>query len=561
MICFILIIVFTLQLSACSVNALTSNQLIEETSQELSGETQGNTGVSQGSVVTGSTAYRTFENALRHLTTDVVIAQYVGHSFVGTILIEYEFIVLDRIVGNATDRIFVLQRYDRPRAFIEEDGMLFASLDYDYIPAVMSLNSDTEYLLALFGRNLVYNTRINEDVFGFGHEIVIDLNDISNSTMDSGLISEHSTGFDFNRDVTREEIISYVYELTKDNPPGRSFIRSNILEEILEGASNVLVVEITDPISLARDFDLDESNWKVPTDAYKAKVIQILKGDYYTEIGDEITIIFFAETVFPGEHHLLAVEPVSEGSFNYDLTARTSLFEMEQLEEIMTIIKDQSGGNDNVHDCNITGHIWEEWDVIVAPTCTIEGSERRDCLICDEYETRMIDADPCGECVDCVPELTTIEYNGKDFAQLNILLAQGNVILTSSGNFTIPDGSTLTIPEGKTLFVSTTLNVRRGTILDISGTVEVFENRRLNNDGFNRGGGGIIQINEEGVLINHGYIESESFSSIFNDGTIINNGTTGNHGRFEIRANTTFINNGTVNGSRPLNIHRDAILS
>ena len=39
-----------------------------------------------------------------------------------------------------------------------------------------------------------------------------------------------------------------------------------------------------------------------------------------------------------------------------------------------------------------TEHTYGEWNEILAPTCTEKGSERRDCDICEHYETRDINA-------------------------------------------------------------------------------------------------------------------------------------------------------------------------
>jgi len=153
------------------------------------------------------------------------------------------------------------------------------------------------------------------------------------------------------------------------------------------------------------------------------------------------------------------------------------------------------------------------------------------------------------------------DFRGTSPSQLNAALAEGNVNLTTpgSGGYGIAANNTLVIPEGRTLYVSTVLNVRRGGTLRVEGTLVILEGGRMNNDGHPTSGGGTIEIAEDGRLINYGYVESISNSFIFNYGRITNNGTTGNLGRFEVRANTTFVGPGTVDGSRALNIHRDAI--
>ena len=41
---------------------------------------------------------------------------------------------------------------------------------------------------------------------------------------------------------------------------------------------------------------------------------------------------------------------------------------------------------------NATGHSYGAWKVTVNPTCTEAGTERRDCDVCDYYETRTVAA-------------------------------------------------------------------------------------------------------------------------------------------------------------------------
>jgi len=60
-----------------------------------------------GTVHNASYTYLTFEEAVTEFATDVVIAQYVGSRPFGNHSTEFEFIVLDRILGNAPERIFV----------------------------------------------------------------------------------------------------------------------------------------------------------------------------------------------------------------------------------------------------------------------------------------------------------------------------------------------------------------------------------------------------------------------------------------------------------------------
>ena len=142
-------------------------------------------------------------------------------------------------------------------------------------------------------------------------------------------------------------------------------------------------------------------------------------------------------------------------------------------------------------------------------------------------------------------------FSGSNPNVLRAMLDDGDVILSTPGNLGIfTHHSPFVIPEGRTLTVVSTLNVQGGAELIIEGTLHVAPGGRVNNQG---GTGGTINIAPDGVLLNDGYVENVTNSTVINNGTITNND------RFEIRRGTTF-HVGTVEGSVPLNIHRDAIV-
>jgi len=109
-------------------------------------------------------------------------------------------------------------------------------------------------------------------------------------------------------------------------------IRSDKIEDIINGSPYVFVVEINDPISLSR---VPPSDW-AEADTYDCTVIKSLKGDI--SVGYDYWGVYFANTVFTGEQHIVAVERLEEGSNMFRFTSKNSLFRMEQLEEIMAII-------------------------------------------------------------------------------------------------------------------------------------------------------------------------------------------------------------------------------
>ena len=144
------------------------------------------------------------------------------------------------------------------------------------------------------------------------------------------------------------------------------------------------------------------------------------------------------------------------------------------------------------------------------------------------------------------------EFSGSNPNVLRALLEEGDVILTTPGNLGIfTHHSPFVIPAGRTLIVSSTLNVQGNAELVVEGTLLVQAGGRVNNQG---GAGGTINIVPGGTLLNNGYVENVTNSTVINNGVIINND------RFEIRRDTTFYNLGRVEGSVLLNIHRDAIV-
>ena len=278
--------------------------------------------------------YCTFEEALSEFATDVVIAQYVGSKPFGKNAIEFEFIVIERVVGNAADRIFVYAEYYLDASVVGYDRHVY------FGPDVLTFNPETDYLLPLSNSYSPY-AKTHDDGFSFILNIVIDLNDPYSSTMYSELLSDHSTGLDFTRrDISRHEIISYVSESIKYNAPSRDFIRSEVIEDIIAESPCIIVVEINEPRRLVDDQMTTDWN---STDLYYITVTQVLKGDF--KIMNEYIIVSMAGTVLSGERYIVATQPIEDGSNWYRFTSKNSLFQMDQLDEIMKIIEK---GNDGI---------------------------------------------------------------------------------------------------------------------------------------------------------------------------------------------------------------------
>ena len=118
-------------------------------------------------------------------------------------------------------------------------------------------------------------------------------------------------------------------ERTEGNPPRISdFTRSEEMEDIINGSTYVWVMEVSELGRLTSG----TSVW-ISTDIYYVTVIESLKGQ--KEAGYEARTIFFADTVFLGEQHIVALDPPREGGSNYSFSSRNSLFSMDDLDQIL----------------------------------------------------------------------------------------------------------------------------------------------------------------------------------------------------------------------------------
>ena len=266
-----------------------------------------------------------FEHTLSEFTTDVVIVQYVESRPFGQFMTEFEFVVLERILGNAADRIFVYAEfadYSRPVATSAQVGGLG-----------ITFNNEAAYLLPLI---MITNPQTNtrDDGFVFIQYAVFDLDNPLNSVILGRPLSQQSlSSLNIHDNISKHEIVSFVTELTRDNPPARDIIRSDVTEDIIIGSPYVLVVEINRPLRLSGEQHNTDFG---ATDLYYVTALRTLKGDFIEP--DGFLVIFSADTVFRGERHIVAIEPIMDGSSWFRFTSRNSLFAMEQLDYIMQII-------------------------------------------------------------------------------------------------------------------------------------------------------------------------------------------------------------------------------
>jgi len=264
-----------------------------------------------------------FYNAMA-VSTDIVVAEFVAQRPFGEYRTEFEFIVHDRIFGNTADTIFVYSS-NIPVTIggVSSDAVQFAT--------------GTRYLLPLIKIMDIYSD-VHDDGFVFTTNLILDLDNPSRSTIRHEPLSLHSR-MNFNRrGLTSGRIISYVRTLprTPFTTRNRVFITSDCLDDIITGSPYVLIVEVNNPSRLA---GIAPSGERMPDDIYYTTVVEVLKGDM--QVGDSLRIIFFADTVFPGETHIVSIAPSIPNSTNphfLRFTSRHSLHSPDQLDEIISII-------------------------------------------------------------------------------------------------------------------------------------------------------------------------------------------------------------------------------
>jgi len=258
---------------------------------------------------------------LVEVATDVVVAEFVAHRPFGQRASEYEFIVHEQIIGNTADTIFVYVVY-------EEQSHVFADPAFQFTVGTL-------YLLPLIQINNIYAS-FHYDGYMLERDLLLNLDDPSRSTLYNQPLSLFSN-IDFtSSNITREYIISYVRMLprfpfyTIDS----IFITTDYLRDIINGSPYVLVVEITEPVRMS---SAQPHTDIVATDIYLTTVVEVLKGNL--QIGDIVQVVFFADTVLPGETHIVSVTPTSTSSYFQMFTSRNSLHDLEQRDEIAAIIR------------------------------------------------------------------------------------------------------------------------------------------------------------------------------------------------------------------------------
>jgi len=271
-----------------------------------------------------------FDYFLPLSTTDVVTAQFINKRFFSTYWYELEFRVIDRIIGDAPDTIFIYEHNEARRSEAP-----FLNYNFDINPTYLLILSTLSRFSAI--------SNFNENGYHFITGIpIINLNFPNRSTMWGRNISEYSIAIDFSdENLSSDEIIETVKHLVNNLTSCfmcETFIRGNDKVEIITNSENVLKIEI---LELDRIVDTDTTN----AEEFNVKILDILKGDIDIEL--IYTLRFFQDTVTTGEKHIVAVNkssitPWREG-MNWSLyfISRHGIFDFDQLDEIKEIIASQ----------------------------------------------------------------------------------------------------------------------------------------------------------------------------------------------------------------------------
>lgn len=266
--------------------------------------------------------YLPFEEILAE-ATDIVIAEYIGRRQFSPYLTEFEFVVVERVLGNAQDRILIYSEDVQHRFRYSNLG----NLDF---------NTGTNYLLTL---DLITSPYAHTPDGGFMliSNIAIDLSNPSYSIQYISPLQSEIDGLDFSKvDISGNDIVSFIRDLTRDNELVERPVMPLEMEDIINESPYIVLIEIDEVLRLSHE---QVTRAWFSTDMYYVTILSVLKGDIPEN--EKIVVSFFANTVSLGEKHIVAIQPISEGSYWYRFTSRYSLFSIDQYDEIMQIIAQQ----------------------------------------------------------------------------------------------------------------------------------------------------------------------------------------------------------------------------
>ena len=279
--------------------------------------------------------YSTFEDAVLNSATDIVIVNYLGSRMFDDVWKEFEFAVVENILGETTDYIRVYVDLSTEMHILGHEGH-----DHHHREA-LHFQQNVDYLLPLINTNSPTSRFYNVDGidnFLFIRGIAVNLNNLIESVMYGENLNEHIDGVNLLARDAHNQIIELVEELAVEIEENttweRIFIRSYEMDDIILGSPDVLIVEITEPRRLHDAF----YGQVLRTDIFFVDVVEVLYGS--DEFVGNTSITFFANTVSIGERYIVAVQQSAENNrWAFRFTSRNSLFSMDQLDGILYILE------------------------------------------------------------------------------------------------------------------------------------------------------------------------------------------------------------------------------
>ncbi|MBQ7290838.1 MAG: hypothetical protein IJW76_03820 [Clostridia bacterium] len=274
-------------------------------------------------------AYQTFEEyCTSNFVTDVIIGTLVNFGEFGNDHVRYTFQVNEAILGNANGMIDVI--VPKLQGNVPEYTKEKLRFDESYIPAGIGI----EYLLPLRKTVDLYSTPNIYYTWSYATAIILD--DVPSSEMYNDLLYSHATGIDI-KTCTREEIIEYVRELTKNNQTSEEELSTaQSLKEIVKDASAVYHIKTW---YLAKEVEGDLKH----TEIWDCEILEALKGELPPEPEDPedpglVWIIFFPDTVEEGKEYIVAVDGIDGSQTFFELVTKDGLRPVSEKSQIKSYI-------------------------------------------------------------------------------------------------------------------------------------------------------------------------------------------------------------------------------
>ena len=261
-------------------------------------------------------------------SSDIIIAQFVDSTWIGNYNERLEFVVSERILGNAPDTIFIYIQHFHGQVFDFSENF----------------EKDTNYLLPLRRPDSLL-ANFHRDGFWMSNRMFINLDNITQSTRSLESLNNHlelSDQLDLNSRSLGADLLSFITETTMNNmsqhvrmQEEHEFIHSNDIETIINGSHNILVVEITEKLWS------NEPTCLFNTDVWRGRIIHPLKGELQAD--DLVRIVIPTGKVSVGGRYILAIGSVdsdadSAGVRSMSLSSRNSVFPMEYEQQIGEIL-------------------------------------------------------------------------------------------------------------------------------------------------------------------------------------------------------------------------------